>query len=131
LLAGYEEVVSPDPIAPSTGVEVLESFEQDGTTYYTLRDLRYHKLVYNVTRQTDRRLWRTAITQREKAELDESAVSWDGDYGLWRSYRQRTGDRRYDLVYRGDGDPRVFYGVSEAGMVGRWKPLLAAIKTPS
>lgn len=131
MLASYEEVVSPDPIAPTTGVEVLESFEQDGTTYYTLRDLRYHKFVYNVTRQTDRRLWRAAIMQREKTELDESAVSWDGDYGLWRSYRQRTGDRRYDLVYRGDGDPRVFYGVSEAGMVGRWKPLLAATKTPT
>jgi len=130
-LESYEEVVSPDPITPTTGVEVIDSFEQDGTTYYTLRDLRYHKLVYNVTRHTDRRLWRAAITQREKSELDESTVNWDGDFGLWRSYRQRTGDRRYDLVYRGDGDPRVFYGVSEAGMVGRWKPLLATAKTPS
>ena len=130
-LESYEEVVSPDPITPTTGVEVIDSFEQDGTTYYTLRDLRYHKLVHNVTRHTDRRLWRAAITQREKSELDESTVNWDGDFGLWRSYRQRTGDRRYDLVYRGDGDPRVFYGVSEAGMVGRWKPLLATAKLPS
>lgn len=131
VLDSYEELVGPDPIAPTTGVEVLESFEQDGITYYTLRDLRYHKLVYNVTKQTDRRLWRAAILQREKSELDETAVSWDGDYGLWRSYRQRTGDRRYDLVYRGDGDPRIFYGVSEAGMGGRWKPLLVAPKPSS
>jgi hypothetical protein len=55
-------------------------------------------------------------------------VRWDGDFGLWRSYRQRAGDRRYDLVYRGDGDPRVFFGVSEAGMSGRWKSLLPTAK---
>ncbi len=130
-LTSYEEPVGPDPIAPSTGIEVLESFEQDGVRYYTLRDLRYHKLIYNVTGKTDRRLWRSAIAQREKGELDENSVRWDGDYGLWRSYRQRTGDRRYDLVYRGDGDPRIFFGVSEAGMVGRWKPLLATSKAPA
>lgn len=120
----YEEPAKPDPIAPTTGIEVLDAFEQDGTRYYTLRDLRYHKLIYNVTDDTDRRLWRAAIGQRKKGELDEAGVRWDGDYGLWRSYRLRTGERRYDLVYRGDGDPRVFYGVSESGMAGRWKSLL-------
>jgi hypothetical protein len=124
----YEEEVGADPIAPTTGVEVLDAFEQDGTRYYTLRDLRYHKLIHNVTKGTERRLWRAAIQQREKGDLDERAVRWDGDFGLWRSYRQRAGDRRYDLVYRGDGDPRVFFGVSEAGMTGRWKTLLPATK---
>ena len=94
--------------------------EQDGIRYYTLRDLRYHKLIHNVTKATDRRLWRAAIAQREKGDLDEAAVRWKGDYGLWRSYRQRSGDRRYDLVYRGDGDPRIFFGVSE---VGNGRPL--------
>ena len=131
LLEAYEEAAAPDPIAPTTGVEILDAFEQDGIRYYTLRDLRYHKLIFNVTKATDRRLWRSAIGQREKGELDESAVRWEGDYGLWRSYRQRAGERRYDLVYRGDGDPRVFYGVSEAGMNGRWKPLLASVKAPA
>lgn len=127
----HEEIVAADPVAPTTGIEVLESFEQDNIRYYTLRDLRYHKLIYNVTKETDRRLWRAAIAQREKGELDETVVRWDGDYGLWRSYRQRTGDRRYDLVYRGDGDPRVFYGVSEAGMGGRWRALVPAVKAPA
>jgi hypothetical protein len=129
----YEEEATPDPIAPTTGVEILDMFEQDGVRYYTLRDLRYHKLISNVTSTTDRRLWRSAIAQREKGDLDEGAVRWDGDYGLWRTYRQRTGDRerRYDLVYRGDGDPRVFYGVSEAGMEGRWKPFLMPAKAPA
>lgn len=107
---------------------MIDAFEQDGTRYYTLRDLRYHKLIHHVTKSTDRRLWRSAIAQREKGDVDESSVRWDGDFGLWRSYRQRAGERRYDLVYRGDGDPRVFYGVSETGMSGRWKDLLPATK---
>jgi hypothetical protein len=124
----YEETVGADPLAPTTGIEVLDSYEQDGIRYYTLRDLRYHKLIHNVTKSTDRRLWRAAITQREKGDLDETAVRWKGDYGLWRSYRQRSGDRRYDLVYRGDGDPRIFFGVSESGMDDRWKALLPAAK---
>ena len=129
LLEVYEETVGADPVAPTTGIEVLHAFEQDGIRYYTLRDLRYHKLIHNVTKSTDRRLWRAAIGQREKGDLDEAAVRWHGDFGLWRSYRQRSGDRRYDLVYRGDGDPRVFYGVSESGMDGRWKALLPAKAT--
>jgi hypothetical protein len=130
-LETYEEAVAADPIAPTTGIEIVDAFEQEGTWYYTLRDLRYHKLIYNVTKSTDRRLWRAAISQREKGDLSDAAVRWDGDYGLWRSYRQRTGERRYDLVYRGDGDPRVFFGVSEPGMVGRWKSLLPAAKAPA
>lgn len=130
LLEVYEEPVAADPIAPTTGIEIVDAFEQDGAWYYTLRDLRYHKLMFNVTKTTDRRLWRAAIAQREKGDLDEANVRWDGDYGLWRSYRQRSGDRRYDVVYRGDGDPRIFFGVSEAGMTGRWKSLLPA-KAPA
>ncbi|MBA2596650.1 MAG: hypothetical protein H0V00_08500, partial [Chloroflexia bacterium] len=128
LLESYEEPDGVDPVAPTTGIEVLDAFEQDGVRYYTLRDLRYHKLIHNVTKYTDRRLWRAAIAQREKGALDDSGVRWDGDYGLWRSYRQRSGDRRYDLVYRGDGDPRIFFGVSENGMDRRWKSLLATTK---
>jgi hypothetical protein len=124
----YEESIEPDPVTPTTGVEVLDAFDQDGTRYYTLRDLRYHKLIHNVTKATDRRLWRAAIAQREKGDFDDANVRWHGDYGLWRSYRQRSGDRRYDLVYRGDGDPRIFFGVSEAGMSGRWQSLLPAPK---
>ena len=124
----YEETVGADPVAPTTGIEVLDSYEQDGIRFYTLRDLRYHKLIHNVTKSTDRRLWRAAIAQREKGDLDETAVRWKGDYGLWRSYRQRSGDRRYDLVYRGDGDPRIFFGVSESGMDDRWKALLPPAK---
>jgi hypothetical protein len=126
LLEVYEEEIAPDPVTPSTGIEVVDAIEQDGVRYYSLRDLRYHKLIHHVTKSTDRRLWRSAIAQREKGTLDESSVRWNGDFGLLRSYRQRSGDRRYDVVFRGDGDPRVFFGVSEAGMTGRWQSLLDA-----
>ncbi|MFT4036650.1 MAG: putative DNA binding domain-containing protein [Thermomicrobiales bacterium] len=130
-LATYEEEVAPDPLAPTTGIEIVDWVEADGERYYTLRDLRYHKLVYNVTKGTDRRMWRAAIQQCEKGELDEESVRWNGNVGVWRSYRQRSGDRRYDVVYRGDGEPRVFFGVSEGGMSGAWRSLLPAVKSPA
>ena len=53
-------------------------------------------------------------------------MRWQGDYGFWRSYRPRGGERRYNLLYRGDGDLRVFYGVSEEGMDARWRAILPA-----
>jgi hypothetical protein len=125
-LEEYAEEVGPDPVAPASGIEILDWFEQDGTRYYTLRDLRNKTIVYNVTQQTERRLWRSAIAQREEQEVDESQVRWQGDYGFWQSYRPRGGERRYYLVYRGDGDPRVFYGVSEEGMDEHWRGVIPA-----
>ncbi|HEU5432194.1 MAG TPA: RNA-binding domain-containing protein [Thermomicrobiales bacterium] len=121
-LEPFEEPVAPDPIAPTTGIEIVESFEQDGVTYYTLRDLRYHKLIGNVTRDTDKRLWRSAIAQKEEGDIDPAKIRWVGDHGVARSYRLRGGDRRFNLVYRGDGF-RAFYGVSDAGMTGDWLAL--------
>jgi hypothetical protein len=129
-LAPFEEPVAPDPIAPTTGVEIVESFEQDGVAYYTLRDLRYHKLIGNITRDTDRRLWRSAIAQKEEGDIDPAKIRWVGDHGLARSYRLRSGDRRFNLVYRGDGY-RTFYGVSEAGMTGDWLALREKTAGPS
>jgi hypothetical protein len=122
----FEEAVEADPIAPKTGVEVVHAYEQDGVVYYTLRDLRDHKLIHNLTRDTDRRLFRSAIAQHEEQAVDEEKVRWLGDFGLWRTYRPRGGERRYHLVYAGDGDLRVFYGVSEAGMDGPWWEFLDA-----
>lgn len=116
-----EESVAPDPVAPTTGIEVVYAYEQDGVTYYTLRDLRDHKLIHNVSRDTDRRLFRAAISQHEEQAVDETKIRWEGDFGLWRTYRPRGGEKRYHLVYAGDGDLRVFYGVSEAGMHGPWR----------
>lgn len=122
----FEEDAPVDPVAPSSGVEVLYSVEQDGATYYTIHDLRYHKLIHNVPSTTDRKLWRSAIAHRAEHDLDESALDWHGDFALWRSYRPRGGERRYNLVYRGDGDLRVFYGVSESGLGEQWRSVVPA-----
>ena len=130
-MAQYEEVVPPDPVAPGTGVEVIAAYEQDGIRYFTLRDLRYDKLIHNVTRETGRQLWRSAITQREEQAVTEEDGRWFGDFGLWRSYRSRRGERRYHLMYRGDGDFRVFYGVSDDGMDERWRKVLPAVTPPT
>lgn len=124
-LEPYEEDAPVDPIAPTSGIEIPYSFEQDGQTYYTIHDLRYHKLIHNVTSDTDRRLWRSAIAHREQEEtLDDAKVEWRGDYALWRSYRPRSGERRYNLLYRGGGDIRVFYGVTESSLGEQWRAVL-------
>jgi hypothetical protein len=123
-LAPYEEEAPIDPIAPTSGIEILYAIEQDGETYYTIHDLRHHKLFHNVTKETDRRLWRSAIEHREKNAVDDAKIEWDGDYGLWRSYRPRGGERRYNLVYRGGGDLRVFYGVGESGLDDQWRAVI-------
>jgi hypothetical protein len=120
LLPVEEENEEPDPVAPGTGIEVVAAYEQDGVTYYTLRDLRDHKLVHNVTRDTETRIWRSAIVQHEEQAIAEDTISWEGDYGLVRAYKTRSSERRYHLAYRGDGDLRVFWGVSAAGMTGPW-----------
>lgn len=120
LLPVEEEADEPDPVAPGTGIEVVAAYEQDGVTYYTLRDLRDHKLVHNVTRDTDTRIWRSAIVQHEEQGDDEDRIRWEGDFGLVRAYKTRNNERRYHLAFRGDGDLRIFWSVSDGGMDGPW-----------
>jgi len=113
--------IQPDDVSPRIGVEIVDSFEQDGVRYYTLRDLRNFELTHNVTRDTGRRLWRSAIQLREDRPLDELPIRWRGDYGFWRAYKPRGGEQRYHLAYRGGGDVRMFYGVGDEGMDDRWR----------
>lgn len=111
---------------PRAGVEIVGTESRNGTTYHVMRDLRNGNIVHNVTRESARRLWHYAIKQRETNPVDVAHVQWseEGDIGLWRSYR-RGNDVRYDLVKRvSDAQVRVFYGVSEAGMDGRWLQFL-------
>jgi hypothetical protein len=124
-LEQYEEEAPVDPIAPTSGIEIMYSFDQDGVTYFTIHDLRHHKLIHNVTADTDRRLWRSAISHRQTDTLDQESITWRGDFGLWRSYRPRSGERRYNLLYRGDGELRVFYGVNESGLTDQWRTVLS------
>ncbi len=113
-----------DPVAPTSGAEVAGKSVANGVTTYTIHDLRDRTFYEGVTLASDRRLWREAITKHEEGTFAQSEVKWIGDYGLWRSYRQRGSERRYHLAYR-DGDTiRVFYGVSAAGMHGPWAAFL-------
>jgi hypothetical protein len=108
-------------LPPRTGVEVVETVEREGTTYYTLRDLRNNNVVQNVTRPSARRLWRYAITEYESRPVQEQQVEWHGSIGLWKSYR-RAGRKCYDLVQRGgDGKLHVYYGVTDDGIHGEWR----------
>ena len=109
---------------PRTGVEIVDSTERDGIIYHSMRDLRNLKVVHNVTRDSARRLWRYAITQKEKQPVQESDVTWKGDRGFWKAYKPRGGDVRFNLVYRSNGDLRVFYGVTEEGMDSEWRELI-------
>jgi PHP family Zn ribbon phosphoesterase len=109
---------------PRTGVEIVESTERDGVTYHSMRDLRNLKVVQNVTRDSARRLWRYAITQKEKNPPADEDVTWAGERGFWKAYKPRGGDVRFNLVLRSNGDLRVFYGVTEEGMDSEWRELI-------
>ena len=54
------------------------------------------------------RAMKFAITSSETGALKPEAVTWHGDYGLWRR-RRVAGAVRYDLVQRAGDRLRVFY----------------------
>jgi hypothetical protein len=111
--------------APRTGVEIVESESRNGQFYHTVRDLRHGGLVRNVTRKSARKLWHYAISQHEQHPDETLEVKWLGDLGLI-SASQRAGATRYDLVLRQpDGALRVFYGVTDDGVHGEWRPVIA------
>ncbi len=108
--------------APRTGVEIIGTETRKGEQHHIMRDLRDGKIVKNVTRSSARRLWQYAIIEKETSPVDASRILWSGDVGLLRRYR-RAGVVRYDLVQRdsgGNGNVRVFYGVTDDGLVGPW-----------
>jgi hypothetical protein len=109
---------------PRTGVEIVESVERKGVLYHTMRDLRDGGKVQNVTRNSARRLWRYAIALQEKGTFQEDKVTWSGDLGLWHKYL-RAGRTHYDLVQRApDGNVNIYYGVTEDGIHGQWRPVV-------
>ncbi|MFZ4816769.1 MAG: RNA-binding domain-containing protein [Phototrophicaceae bacterium] len=123
------EEETPAPLEnglPRAGVEIIGTEQRNGTGYFIMRDLRNGNIVHNVTKESARRLWHYAILQQENNPLVPTKIHWsaEGDIGLWRHYKRGT-DVRYDLVMRApNGKLRVFYGVSEAGMDGRWQQFL-------
>lgn len=111
----------PDDDSPRTGVEILRSENRDGTIYHTIRDLRNGSVVENVTRFSARRLWRYAIIEQETNPPTAEDVQWQGRLGVWKTYR-RGQEMRYNLArLEPDNSVRVFYGVTDAGLVGPWR----------
>ena len=125
--ASEEKPMGVDP--PGTGVQIVETAEQKGTLYHTMKDLRNGNMVRNVTRSSARKLWRYAITEHESNPVQEERVQWHGNLGIWKSSK-RAGKVRYDLVQRmPDGQFHVYYGVTEDGIDGVWREFLEG-RTP-
>ncbi|MEZ4555238.1 MAG: putative DNA binding domain-containing protein [Caldilineaceae bacterium] len=104
---------------PQIGVEIVNTEERNGHLYHTICDLRNGNTINNVTRKGARKLWNYAIQQHEDHPVDPKKVEWHDNVGIVNSER-RAGKVRYDLALRENGDVRIFYGVTEDGMEGKW-----------
>ena len=104
---------------PQIGVEIVNSEKRNNNVYHSIRDLRNGHVIHNVTRKGARKLWNYAIQQHEDQQLSAKDVTWQGDVGLVHA-EKRAGKLRYDLALRENGSIRIFYGVTEDGMEGRW-----------
>lgn len=110
---------------PRAGVEIMRVEDRGDTRFYTMHDLRNGSIVSNVTESSARRLWHYAIKQYESNPPRADKIYWIGPIGLWRRY-EKNGVVRYDLAqHMDDSSMRVYYGVSESGMHGRWLEFLA------
>jgi hypothetical protein len=101
--------------APRTGVEIVTSEKRNDTLYHHLRDLRNGNIVRNVTRQSARKLWHYAITQKEDDKNNIGDAQWSNGITVLSAYK-RAGKMRYDLAQRENGKVRVYYGVTEDGV---------------
>ncbi len=112
---------------PRTGVEVVKVEERDGVAYYTMRDLRNGNEVKNVTRVSARRLWHYAITEFDQlpADIGKAKIQWHGNLGLLAVQRQGK-NVRYNLAERTPKGYRLYFGVTEDGIHGRWKELVGS-----
>lgn len=112
---------------PRTGVEIVDDEEREGTTYYTLRDLRNGNVVNNVTQTSARKLWDYAIREYRKLPKDKSKlpVTWKGEMAVLNE-QKRGKQKRWDLVHRQNNEIRFYYGVTEDGVHGAWKDLVGS-----
>jgi hypothetical protein len=105
---------------PQIGVEIVATELRNGNHFHSIHDLRNGHVIHNVTRRGARKLWSYAIQQHEDNAVKPDAIQWQGEIGLVHTER-RAGKVRYDLALReGNGKTRIFYGVTDDGMEGRW-----------
>ncbi len=111
---------------PRTGVEVIDSVQRGGKSFFTMRDLRNGNIVKNVTQASARRLWHYAITKYGELspDLHKNDIQWRGKYGLIKQYLQGK-VQHYDFVLNEEGNFRYFFGVTPDGIHGNWKTFLA------
>lgn len=123
--AAEEPIEAIIELSPRTGVEIVSVEERDGSSFYTVRDLRNGNVVKNVTHKSARRLWHYALTQyaRLPQDLSKAEIDWQGDYGLLHKGKQ--GKRsNYDMVQRTPQGYRYYFGVTDDGIHGPWKQLV-------
>jgi hypothetical protein len=124
------DVPSADPAEelsvhpPRTGVEVVGDEIRGETRYFIMKDLRNGNVVKNVTQKSARRLWHYAISTFIKLpkNLDKS-INWTGDLGILKEYQQGK-RKRFDLAQKSAGGIKVYFGVTEDGIHGEWRPLV-------
>ncbi|MBA3947520.1 MAG: putative DNA binding domain-containing protein [Herpetosiphonaceae bacterium] len=115
---------------PRSGVEIVDEQRINSEWQYEIRDLR---TMPNVVRERSQGLWAYAIDRhtdlREgRADL-EAQITWAGQLGLWRMYRQGS-QVKYDLVHRDANGiiDHVFYGVTDWGLSPTWNVLLDSVR---
>lgn len=110
---------------PRTGVQVTAMEERNGVEYFTVRDLRNNSVIRNVTRKSARDLWQYAITQHAEHPSGPPNIDWRGDRAVL-GREMRAGKVRNDVAMRdSNGNVQVFYGVTDDGLDGTWKDLIA------
>ena len=71
-----------------------------------------------------RRLWHYAITTFVKLPKNfEKTITWSGDLGLLKEYKQGK-RKRFDLAQKSSGGTKLYFGVTEDGIHGDWRQLV-------
>jgi hypothetical protein len=111
--------------SPRTGVEVVGDEVRGDTRYFAMKDLRNGNVVKNVTKSSARRLWAYAISQFIKLpkNLDKADIAWTGEIGILKQYKQGK-RKRFDLAQKAAEGVKIYFGVTEDGIHGEWRPLV-------
>lgn len=122
--------IVPQVEPPRNGVEIIATEIRRNMQYHSVRDLRNRRVVHNVTRSSARHLWQYAVDEYEKNPVVPERVQWRGDLGIWKAYTH-AGKARHDFVQRANGKLFVYYGVTEDGLHGPWRDLIAPSGEPT